>query len=311
MRKTRYASGVSRRGAEPNSAMGTHVNRRALAHYSASIKFVFRFACGAIETLIETPDTLIRSGRRFRHHAANAEKGVVGTKHITVAITRLNILTAARRQAQQLAQTKHDHVETARMQLRIAIELAQNALARQRTHAVRGEHRQHRQRERRRGNARAVLEQLIVDGIEFEAVEFVARLFRRRIGQVDLAAQRVAHACEQLARIERIDEVIVGAQFEGQHLVGHIGAFAHDDHRHRMPAFAQTAQRGDAVAVARVVTHQDQRGHLAREALFQPLGAVQHRHGDLLTLQITAQIVAVTLIGFHHQHMNVHRSVPH
>ena len=76
------------------------------------------------------------------------------------------------------------------------------------------------------------------------------------------AAQDGADAGDELARAERLDDVVVGAELEAQHAVGLVAAGGEHDHRHAL-AVAQLAQQVEARAVGEHDVEEHEVGALA------------------------------------------------
>ena len=76
---------------------------------------------------------------------------------------------------------------------------------------------------------------------------------RQRLGP----AQHVADARQQLARFERLGQVVVGAHFQAEHAVDRLGARGQHDHR-RVRARPQVATQGQAILARQVEVEHDQ-----------------------------------------------------
>jgi hypothetical protein len=102
-----------------------------------------------------------------------------------------------------------------------------------------------------------------------------AALEARLVAGLD-AAQDGADARQQLARVERLGEIIVGAQLQPDDLVGIVAPRGHHDER-RAPALADAPGESEAVHPGQHEIHQ-QDVEPARRQLLQGLPAV-HRKG--------------------------------
>jgi hypothetical protein len=81
------------------------------------------------------------------------------------------------------------------------------------------------------------------------------------------AAQEAAHASQQQARLDRLTEVVVGADFQAHHLVDPARACGEEDDRTRERAAELTAEL-QAVLVRQHLIEDDQIGTAGLEPLF-------------------------------------------
>ena len=121
-----------------------------------------------------------------------------------------------------------------------------------------------------------------------------AHRMRRRVGIARRETpQHGAHARDQLARIERLRQVVVGAQLETDDAIDVGAVRGEHDHRHRQ-AVAQPAQHLEAAERGQhhVEDHQVERMRLLGEPL-ERLGAVAHqRHLEALAGQVLGEHLA-------------------
>ena len=127
---------------------------------------------------------------------------------------------------------------------------------------------------------------------EAAEVERLALLRRRRRRQRAAAAQHRLHAREQLARIERLAEVVVRAEFQPDDAVDVVRTRGEHDHRDVVARRAQLAQRREPVDARHHQVEHDQIRALAFEPPLERARVVQHRHLDALPDQIVAQQIA-------------------
>ncbi len=117
-------------------------------------------------------------------------------------------------------------------------------------------------------------------------------LLRRRRRNRAATAQHGLHARQQFARIERLAEIVVGAEFQSDNAVHVVRARGQHDHRNVVARRAELAQRGQSVDTRHHQVEHDQVGALAFEAPFERAGVMQHRYLDALPDQIVAQEIA-------------------
>jgi hypothetical protein len=108
--------------------------------------------------------------------------------------------------------------------------------------------------------------------------------------------RRSTHAREQFARVERLAEIVVGAELEADDAIDVVRACGEHDHGDVVAGRAQLAQRGQAVHAGHHQVQHDQVGALALEALFERRRVVQHGHFHPLPHEIVAQQVSEFLV---------------
>ncbi|CAM2145343.1 hypothetical protein PT2222_170076 [Paraburkholderia tropica] len=208
---------------------------------------------------------------------------------------RLQITRLGRIGFDQPAQTPDRHVETAiAITPRFAVDDFDDAFARQNRHRVIDEQLQEREFARTQRNAFFVAIQLARAEIEFVRAEAERGATFRRTRRVRhaAAAHDRADTRGQLAWIEGLAHVIVGAEFEAEHAVDHLVARGEQDHRQVVAAFAQRAQGADAIQLRHHdVEHHDLRP-LGAQLLLQGARGRQLRHGEAAHLQIFGGNVA-------------------
>ncbi|CAM2192328.1 protein of unknown function [Paraburkholderia kururiensis] len=156
-------------------------------------------------------------------------------------------------------------------------------------------------------HALAVAAQFARREVHFERAEAVRRtnLGRARRHRA-LPAQHRADARHQLARIEGLGQIVVGAQFETHDAVDHVGARGEKDDRNVVARGTQLAQRGDAVLLGHHDVEHDDGRPLHFEAAFQARAVVQHGHREAVALQVFAHEVAHYGVVVDEQHMFSH-----
>ena len=143
------------------------------------------------------------------------------------------------------AQTHDEVVDRAQRRVLHAPHLAQQGGARQHPLGVVEKVQEYRKFLRRHGDFGRTL----VDPMAVAIHPHVGKTRRRwRAAGRRRAPQVGTDARTQLGESERFGDVVVGAQFEPEHLVGLIGAGGQQDDRHLAIAGTQTAQQFEAVA---------------------------------------------------------------
>lgn len=127
-----------------------------------------------------------------------------------------------------------------------------------------------------------------MNGPKLEAVA----IFRRRSRHGVAAPQHGVDAGQQLARRERLAEVVVRADLQADDAVDLVAAGGEQDDGHIVVAGPQIAQGREAIDLGHHQIKYDQRRALALEARGQAVTVMQHRHGKALLGQVFAQQVA-------------------
>ena len=172
---------------------------------------------------------------RRPHHSGDPPD--VGGKHVAAAPDGLDQLRVAAVGLDLAAQAADLVVDRAVEQVRLAaLDHVEQAVAVE--HLARVVEERHQQAELGRGDRhhRAFgIGQPALERIEPPAFEFAAA--RVRPGRVEAAARRLARrstradAGDQLARLERLDDIIVGADLEPDDAVGRLAARGQEDRR--------------------------------------------------------------------------------
>ena len=99
------------------------------------------------------------------------------------------------------------------------------------------------------------------------------------------AAQHALHARDELARVERLRQVVVGADLEPDDLVDVLVARGEHDDRH-VGALADAAADLDPVHVGQVEVEDDQRRHLGGDRVQRPGARADRPHAVAGVLQV-------------------------
>ena len=102
------------------------------------------------------------------------------------------------------------------------------------------------------------------------------------------AAQDAAHPRQQLPRLERLGDIVVGAHLESDHPVHHVAGRGHHDDAD-VVALAQEARERDAVLARQADVQQDQVGKVALDLGAHGAAAVDRLHLEAVARQVLDQ----------------------
>ncbi len=102
------------------------------------------------------------------------------------------------------------------------------------------------------------------------------------------AAQHGLDARHQLAQVERLGHIVVGPDFQADHLVDRIAA-ARDDHQPAAPVLAQLARDREAVLARQAEIEQDQGRRIVRHQGHERAARMQLAHAEALSLQVVRE----------------------
>ena len=107
----------------------------------------------------------------------------------------------------------------------------------------------------------------------------------RHRGVAGHTPQHGLDARQQLAQVERLGHVVVGADLEAHHLVHRIAAARHDDEA-AAPVFAQLARDRETVFAGQPQIQQHERGRVGGHQLHQRAAVVQLRDSIALAMEV-------------------------
>ena len=122
-------------------------------------------------------------------------------------------------------------------------------------------------------------------------------------GRAGGAAQHALHAGEQLARLERLGDVVVGAGLEPDHPVHGVGRGRHHDDADAARALAQPAREDEAVLARQADVEQHQRRQLALQQLAQGGAAVGAADAEVLLAKVVDQQLPLRRLILDHDNM--------
>ena len=122
-------------------------------------------------------------------------------------------------------------------------------------------------------------------------------------GRAGGAPQHALHARQQLARLERLGDVVVGAGFQADHPVDGIGRGRHHDDADAAGALAQPARQDEAVLARQADIEQHQRRQLALQELAQRGAAVGAADAEILLAEVVDQQLTLRRLVLDHHNM--------
>jgi len=121
-----------------------------------------------------------------------------------------------------------------------------------------------------------------------EAIDAARRARGGAGGDVHRAPEHRLDASEQLAQVERLGDVVVGADLEADHLVDRVAA-AGDEHQAALPVLAQLPGNREAILAGQAEVEQHELRRIGGHQAEQLGAAVRLRNAKALTLQIVRE----------------------
>ena len=237
--------------------------------------------------------------RQQRHGAALAGTGVrrVVVRHEDVAESpdRLDVARIGRVGLDQLAQPRHLHVDRAVEHVVVAAAGEERQLlARQRLARVLREHLDERELARREVDRRVAVDERARREVERERTERDLALGRRRTRReaFGVPAQHGLDAGDELARIERLRQVVVGAHLETDDAVDVLALGGQHDDGHAVAGGAQAAADREPVLAGQHEVEHDQMRRIALELPVEIARVGQGGDLEALLGQIAGQEIA-------------------